>query len=115
MVLALGFAIVDLANAQTPPKALPPSMMECLLHQNMNWYRNHVSNTNALDDCYVIGAEDTAKAISILGKLQDGGSSASAPSPWIRDHCEPRGGGYVCLAHGISVWFPNDRPTGGAP
>jgi hypothetical protein len=115
MALALGCAIASSANAQAPSGTLPTSMMQCLLHENMNWYQNHISNTNALDDCYVIGADETAKAIRILGKLQDNGTDSAAASPWIRDHCEPRGGGYLCLAHGISVWFPNDRPTGGAP
>jgi len=115
MALALGCAIAGPAAAQAPSGTLPRPMTQCLLHENMNWYRNGVSNTNALDDCYVIGTEETAKAIGILGKLQDNGGGTPAPSPWIKDHCEPQAGGYLCLAHGISVWFPNQQPQRGEP
>ncbi len=118
MVLAFGGA----AGAQVPavapgaaPEALPQPMTECLQRANMNWYQHGVSNTNALDECYVVGTEETRTAIGLLGKLQDNGSGTPAPSPWIEDHCEVRPGGYVCLAHGISVWFANAGPERGEP
>jgi hypothetical protein len=115
MTLALGCAIAGSRHAQTPSGTLPPPMKQCLLQENMNWYRHAVSNTNALDDCYVIGTKESAQAISLLGRLEDNGSDTPAPSPWIKDHCEPRPGGYVCLAHGISVWFPNQGPQRAVP
>jgi len=115
VVLVLGCAIAAWGRAQTSSGTLPPRMKQCLLHENLNWYRNAVSNTNALDDCYVIGAQETTQAIKLLGSLEDNGSGTPAPSPWIKDHCEPRPGGYMCLAHGISVWFPNQGPQRGLP
>jgi hypothetical protein len=90
-------------------------MEQCLPQENINWYRHAVSNTNTLDDCYDIVIKETAQAISLLGRLEDNGSGTSAPSPWIKEHCDPRLGGYVCLAHGIGVWFPNQGPQRAVP
>jgi hypothetical protein len=115
VALAVGCAIAGLGRAQTPSGALPPATRQCLIHENVNWHRNGASNTNALDDCYVMGTKETAQAIGILGRLEDNGKETPVPSPWIKDHCETRPGGYVCVAHSISVWFPNQTPQRGVP
>jgi hypothetical protein len=115
LVLGLGCAIGGSVNAQAGSGTLSQAMMQCLQRENANWYHKGVSNTHALDDCYVIGTEETAKAIALLGQLRDNGSGTPAPSPWIQDHCAPRAGGYVYAAHGINIWFRNQGPQQGIP
>ena len=110
VALGLGWAIGGSVKAQTRGGALSQATMQCLQRENATWYQKGVSNSYALDDCYVVGTEETAKAIAVLGKLRDNGSDTPAPSPWIQNHCEPRAGGYVCSAHGIYVCFQNQGP-----
>jgi hypothetical protein len=101
--------------AQKLSGALSQPMRQCLLQESINWYRHAASNTNALDDCYVDGTQETAQPISVLGRLEDNGSGTPAPSPWIKTTASLGPAAMSASPTAISVRFPNQGPQRAVP